>query len=583
MHASSTAIASPSAANSLHTTAAKGGGEKEPGSGGFADLLRQQVEKNDSSQPSTRPIRAETSDAKQRDTATTTHATSKEKPESESTQQQNVEGEQATTESGSGDDNPEVQADGNTGSETLAPEETQQAKDAAAIAGQPDLPHQGRELPPTGQMDATATAAEVNSEAVSQVNIEQGEVAGGEANDAMANVGDSLDRQSWQRSNAIKQHHEAEKPIIAAEQRDAIETLAAEGSDGVHEVVEAAAVTENTSDTAATAMPLPPTATATAQEGDMVATSPSHLVNASDHPIATDTPATPESVQSEEVANRGDGESVPEALEVAMVASAQPNTVRARETGNLRADERNSERLSSAGKDEKLIDAELTDEYAPPEGELAQDSHKGEEPAGRVRLPPGIALAMSRDWSQAMATATSAVTASSGSGSEASPPAMTAVPGSGVTSATATTATQVTITLPMSHPGWERAMGERLVWMVRNSLQEAQIQLNPRELGPIDVRLLLQQDQATVVFQAQQGATRDALEQSLPRLREMLADQGITLVRSEVQQQERQQQEAGHGQPRRSSPRGGEAGSDGEEDLAKPLVRNSTTLLDAYA
>ena len=89
---------------------------------------------------------------------------------------------------------------------------------------------------------------------------------------------------------------------------------------------------------------------------------------------------------------------------------------------------------------------------------------------------------------------------------------------------------------PMQQKGWDMAMGQRVVWMVRHNVQEAQIQLNPRELGPIQVRVSVSNEQANVHFVAQHATTREALEAAMPRLRDMLNESGLNLAQSDVSQ-----------------------------------------------
>jgi flagellar hook-length control protein FliK len=90
---------------------------------------------------------------------------------------------------------------------------------------------------------------------------------------------------------------------------------------------------------------------------------------------------------------------------------------------------------------------------------------------------------------------------------------------------------------PMDQKGWDQAMGQRVVWMARNNMQEAQLQLNPRELGPINVRISVSNEQANVHFTAQHATTREALENAMPRLREMMQDAGLNLAQSDVSRQ----------------------------------------------
>lgn len=93
---------------------------------------------------------------------------------------------------------------------------------------------------------------------------------------------------------------------------------------------------------------------------------------------------------------------------------------------------------------------------------------------------------------------------------------------------------QMTLAVPMQQSGWDQAMGERVVWMARSNIQHAQIQLNPRELGPIEIKISMQNDQTHVNFVAHHATTRDAMEAALPRLREMFSEQGLNLGQADV-------------------------------------------------
>lgn len=134
---------------------------------------------------------------------------------------------------------------------------------------------------------------------------------------------------------------------------------------------------------------------------------------------------------------------------------------------------------------------------------------------------------------------------------------------------------------PMDQKGWDRAMGQRVVWMVRNNMQEAQLQLNPRELGPINVRISVSNEQANVHFTAQHASTREALENAMPRLREMMQDAGLNLAQSDVSRQFSGQGGGamGHGQA-------GVAGAaplvlDDEDAVASTMLHHSQLPLGA--
>lgn len=92
------------------------------------------------------------------------------------------------------------------------------------------------------------------------------------------------------------------------------------------------------------------------------------------------------------------------------------------------------------------------------------------------------------------------------------------------------------MTKPLSHPEWNKDLGDRIVWMSNKAIPTAEIRLNPQHLGPISVRVNVADDQATVVFTAQHAAVRETLEASIPKLREMMSAQNLNLVDVSVSQ-----------------------------------------------
>jgi flagellar hook-length control protein FliK len=76
--------------------------------------------------------------------------------------------------------------------------------------------------------------------------------------------------------------------------------------------------------------------------------------------------------------------------------------------------------------------------------------------------------------------------------------------------------------------GWGDALGERVVFIAGHKVQNAEIRLHPADLGPLRVQVSVDDGTATVHFHAHHPLTRDAIEQALPRLREMLVEQGLT-------------------------------------------------------
>jgi hypothetical protein len=90
----------------------------------------------------------------------------------------------------------------------------------------------------------------------------------------------------------------------------------------------------------------------------------------------------------------------------------------------------------------------------------------------------------------------------------------------------------------VGQPDWDQAVGERIQWMINKHIQQAEIKLNPPNLGPLEVRVSLQHDQANVNFLVAQAPTREALEAALPRLREMFGEASLNLINVDVEQRQ---------------------------------------------
>ncbi|MCS0352390.1 flagellar hook-length control protein FliK [Vibrio ordalii] len=87
-------------------------------------------------------------------------------------------------------------------------------------------------------------------------------------------------------------------------------------------------------------------------------------------------------------------------------------------------------------------------------------------------------------------------------------------------------------------------MAERLQMMMSKNLKHVDIRLDPPELGRLQIRMNMNGDHTTVHFTVANHQARDVIEQSMPRLREMLAQQGVQLGETSVQQQSAGQQQA---------------------------------------
>ena len=104
---------------------------------------------------------------------------------------------------------------------------------------------------------------------------------------------------------------------------------------------------------------------------------------------------------------------------------------------------------------------------------------------------------------------------------------------------------------------WDNQVSQRIVYMIGKE-QAATLTLNPPDLGPVQIVLNVSNDQASVAFSAEHMEVRQALENALPRLREMMSESGIALNNATVDAGARQQQES-----ERRAQGGGRGGANG--------------------
>lgn len=148
----------------------------------------------------------------------------------------------------------------------------------------------------------------------------------------------------------------------------------------------------------------------------------------------------------------------------------------------------------------------------------------------------------------------------------------------------------VSIDTRVGSPSWGSELGQKVVWLANQQQQVAHINVTPPQLGPIEIRLNLAHDQASATFVSPHAAVRDAIEAALPRLRDMLAESGLTLANVDVSahsfghaRQDHPQQSA----PSRSEPSAAMAGTLASSGLALGASpgghRGGEGLVDIFA
>lgn len=129
--------------------------------------------------------------------------------------------------------------------------------------------------------------------------------------------------------------------------------------------------------------------------------------------------------------------------------------------------------------------------------------------------------------------------------------------------------------VPLPSPRFAEDVGARLQWIAEQQGGEATLRISPDGLGPVEIRLKLDGDRVELGFSASQQDTRQALQDALPKLREMLAQQGLQLGHADVGQKHAQ---TANDQARRDT--NGAMGEDGGDAIAAaPAIREATLVI----
>jgi len=125
----------------------------------------------------------------------------------------------------------------------------------------------------------------------------------------------------------------------------------------------------------------------------------------------------------------------------------------------------------------------------------------------------------------------------------------------------------------------------RVMVMISQKLQQFDIVLDPPELGNMQVRVNLQNEQATVNFMVQNPQTKDALEQNMHKLRDMLAEQGVDVGETNIEQQSQQSNNDGSNTGSNNQGEDSLAQSDDliEQSLSFTARETSSNVVDYYA
>ncbi|NIE69064.1 flagellar hook-length control protein FliK, partial [Burkholderia sp. Ax-1719] len=162
-----------------------------------------------------------------------------------------------------------------------------------------------------------------------------------------------------------------------------------------------------------------------------------------------------------------------------------------------------------------------------------------------------------------------------------------------------TAAASSTLSPQVGTSDWEDALSQKVVFLSNAHQSSAELTLNPKDLGPLQVVLQVADNHAHALFVSQHQQVREAVEAALPKLREQMQENGIGLGSASVtdgfsrqmnQQAQQDSSGSGSGSGGSRSSRSGSSGiasTGGVDDVASSAAATATTrtvgLIDTFA
>ncbi len=140
-------------------------------------------------------------------------------------------------------------------------------------------------------------------------------------------------------------------------------------------------------------------------------------------------------------------------------------------------------------------------------------------------------------------------------------------------------------TISIFRKDFAEAVKDKVMVLISQKLQQFDIRLDPPELGNVHVRVNLQNEQAVVNFIVQNQQAKEAFEENLGKLKEMLAEHGVDVGDASVEQQAQQSSDDENGSSSNGKNRQGDNNELASVDtvLTADLFKNSSSGVDYYA
>lgn len=143
-----------------------------------------------------------------------------------------------------------------------------------------------------------------------------------------------------------------------------------------------------------------------------------------------------------------------------------------------------------------------------------------------------------------------------------------------------------TETIAIYRKDFADAVKDKVMVMINQKIQQVEIQLDPPEMGNIHVRVNLQNEQAAVQFVVQNQQAKEALEQNMGKLRDMLAENGVDVGDANIEQRQASEQNSEGFDQEKNNGTSSELAGDNVNDndsISLNVVKASSSGVDYYA
>ena len=134
---------------------------------------------------------------------------------------------------------------------------------------------------------------------------------------------------------------------------------------------------------------------------------------------------------------------------------------------------------------------------------------------------------------------------------------------------------------------WADAFSDRVLMIAGKQFQRAEVRLHPAELGSVQIRISVEDNATSISFTAQNAVARDAIEQALPRLRELFTESGLTLGDATVSENGARQYDRDDALATATAEVDAKGESDADDawqdTIARRALRAANQLIDTFA